>query len=640
MLESIIELGSAVLEKKDRLSALLQEVPAEKKGKKQHVCKIIFDTRNRKLTFDVNEEIDQDTARKYLFIGSADGPSSPQWYITSKGSSYILSELFPNLKEKGLFGNMVDKIIEGFYWKADEDLGNKKYTYLLDVEKLGISLQSMNELKENALKEIKPGKKLLDLVVKEFEKWLAENFKCKTEEIGLYTVIVDDYLLTDDEDYRQKVLESKSAGTSQKNNSSTSLQCNICGSFKNISPDIDKMQIKYLTTNQEIFKGSLESYEKSLNLCSSCIEKMQAGEVFLRQNLTTKIAGFDVLVIPNLIYGPGLDYDGMHNLTKELIKTVNMSKNIDALADFRKQIDHLKEFDDIIYLLDFAFIRRSNAATKILRLIKDVKPSFFEFLGKAVFETGKIAEEYFGKSYKYRGGLNSVYYMTPIRLKSGDYSSFRDILALYDALFLGRQIDKKHVVSNLADGCGIIFYEQEGYNINIKKENLHYFVLDGMIFIKFLEKMGCMKGGEKVDYSNLGLNDELCSFMEEMGYDQMQAAMFLLGYLVGEVGNAQYRRNQESGGEGTYKPILNKINFNGIDKSKLIKLRSEIFNKLRQEKILQYNEKIYAACVQFMDQNINNWKLNKDENLFYLLSGYAYATTLPMKKKGEENSDK
>lgn len=641
MLESIIELGEKVLEEKDRLDAFIQEVPLEgKKGKKKHVCKVIFDTKNKSFDIDANEEIDENTTKKYLFIGSADASGSPQWYITSKSINYILSELFPNLKEQGLFTDIVDNILDNFYWKASEDLGHKKYSYILDIKKLGIGSQTVEELKQEALKENKPGKKLLELVVKEFERWITERTGCKKDDIGLYTVVVNDFVLTDDKDYRDKVLQSKKPATKTKSQKDkNNLQCNICGGLQNISPDISKMQIKYFTTNQEIFKGRLESYDKSINLCSGCIEKLQAGEIFVQQNLATRIAGFDVLIIPNLVYGPGINYEEMQNLTREIINTVNMAKSIDVLTDFRQQIDLLKEFDDIIYLLDFVFIRRANAATKILRLIKDVKPSFFELLEKAVAELRETAARHIS-IYSYRGGINSVYYLTPVRFKSGDNSSFRDLLALYDALFLGRQVDEKRIISNLVKGCSIIFYEQEGYNIRNNKDNLHYFILDGMFFIKFLEKMGCMKGGEKVDYSSLGLPDNLCGFMEEMEYNQMQAAMFLLGYLVGEVGNAQYRRNQESGGEGTYKPILNKINFNGIDKSKLIRLRSEIVNKLRQEKILHYNEKVYAACVQLMDKNINNWKLNKDENLFYLLSGYAYATTAPMKKKGEENSDK
>ncbi|NLO90100.1 MAG: TIGR02556 family CRISPR-associated protein [Clostridia bacterium] len=648
MLESIIEIGGAVLEKvseeKDKLSAHIQEVPYEKNGKKQHVCKFIFDTKNLIFDVDVSEEIDQDTAKKYLFIDSVGGPNSPQWYITSKGSSYILSELFPNLKERGLFKDIVEIIIDNFYWRSPVDLGGKKYAYMLNIEKLGVSTKTMNDLLSETVKTNEPGKKMRDLVKKEIKDWILKKYGVNENEIGLYTVVVDGFLLTDDENYRNEVLKSKSAATTdtkkkKSKKSHIGLECNVCGSKENISQELDKMKIKYFTTNQIIFKGNLETYAKSLNLCSSCIEKLQAGEVFVQNNLATNIAGFNVYVIPNLIYGQKLDAEKMGNLCKNLINTVNMARNIDEIKKFREQIERLQYFDDIVYLLDFAFVRITQASTKILRLIKDVKPSFFEFFEKATAEIKTKVDYHFQGRYKYYGGLNSIYYMTPVKFKEGKNASYRDLLALYDAIFLGQEVDKRYIISNLVNGIGIVFYEQEGYNIRTAKKNLHYFILDAMFYLEFLEKMGCMKGGDKVDYSDLGLADELKNFMEDMKYDETQAAMFLLGYLVGEVGNAQYRRSKENNSEGTYKPVLNKINFNGIDKSKIMRLRSEIFNKLRQEKILQYNEKIYAACTKLMDRNIKNWKLNKDENLFYLLSGYAYATTAPMKKKGEEDDN-
>ena len=33
---------------------------------------------------------------------------------------------------------------------------------------------------------------------------------------------------------------------------------------------------------------------------------------------------------------------------------------------------------------------------------------------------------------------------------------------------------------------------------------------------------------------------------------------------------------------------------------------------------------------RLLDGNIDNWKLNKDESLFYLLSGYSFATAIGM----------
>ena len=155
------------------------------------------------------------------------------------------------------------------------------------------------------------------------------------------------------------------------------------------------------------------------------------------------------------------------------------------------------------------------------------------------------------------------------------------------------------------------------------------------MYIKFLEHMGCLKGGNRLDVSKLNLKDNIKSYIEQIGYNEQETAMFLLGYLVGEIGNVQYKKTEEGN-----KPILNKLNFNGLDRQKIIRLTKDVFNKLNQEKIRQYNEVIFFEMKRLLDANIDNWKLNKDESLFYVLSGYSFATTIPMlKEKGDVIDD-
>jgi len=79
------------------------------------------------------------------------------------------------------------------------------------------------------------------------------------------------------------------------------------------------------------------------------------------------------------------------------------------------------------------------------------------------------------------------------------------------------------------------------------------------------------------------------------------------------------------------------LNFNGIDKSKIIKLANEVYAKLEQEKIRKYHEGTYAEMKRLLDENLKNWRLNKNENLFYILSGYSYATIKTIMKGETEN---
>lgn len=139
-----------------------------------------------------------------------------------------------------------------------------------------------------------------------------------------------------------------------------------------------------------------------------------------------------------------------------------------------------------------------------------------------------------------------------------------------------------------------------------------------------------------MNIEKLNLNEEISSYIEEIGYNEQQTSLFLLGVLIGAIGREQSKRQYERQQEGTYKPILNKINFNGMDKYRIIKLSNQIPNKLRHEKIQKYYEAVFSAHKYLLDKNIHNWKLNKDENLFYLLSGYGYQT---MKKKTDKVND-
>ena len=138
-----------------------------------------------------------------------------------------------------------------------------------------------------------------------------------------------------------------------------------------------------------------------------------------------------------------------------------------------------------------------------------------------------------------------------------------------------------------------------------------------------------------MDVDKLKVNANIKNYIDSMGYGEEESALFLLGYLVGAVGNAQYKRMGQD-----RKPILNKLNFGGVDRSKIIRLCDEVFGKLVQEKIRLYNETTFAECKKLLDKNIKNWKLNKYENLFYILSGYSFKTESAMINKGGKGNEK
>lgn len=640
MLEGIIDIGNAVTDENDVLSNLIQNVESVRKKKQLYVLKFNFLLDEEKLEIDALEEMDSNSAKKYLFVGSASGPNSPQWFVTSTSSNYHLSETISNLSEMDLGEGLnykIKQILKNYFVDLGDSMG-RKYRYMMDLYKFGMTSQKIEEFYEQVKDTDKPGKNLLDSVKKELKSFLQDQHHINENQVGLYIILVNGQPLCASEEYQGKVIECRTA-TKDKAKKAELLICSMCQSTENVTSKLSDMTIKYYTTNQVIFASGLDKhkYDNNMLLCEECFNKLKVGETYIKNRLKTKLAAFDVYIVPHFVFGQTLNKQKMDKITDKLLITFNTAKHIDEIREFRDNIELLKE-EESYFLINFIFYKTSNAATKIQKLIKDVNPSIFEKIENSFSYASELSEKFFQERYTYYGGLGKVYYMIPIRLSQGKAVQYKDVLDVYESILVGKILNKKHLIDNLIHVIKINWLEKEGYNIRGTQEKLHYTILDGVFFIKFLEGLDCLKVGEGMNVRNLSLKQNIKEYFMEMGYNEEQVTMFLLGYMVGKIGNTQYKKASQQQAIG-YKPILNKINFNGMDKSKILRLTKDVFNKLRQEKILSYNETIFNEFKRILDKNINSWHLNKNENLFYLLSGYGYATTEPMNKKEETESE-
>ena len=142
-----------------------------------------------------------------------------------------------------------------------------------------------------------------------------------------------------------------------------------------------------------------------------------------------------------------------------------------------------------------------------------------------------------------------------------------------------------------------------------------------------------------MEVEGLHCGDELKEFIREMGYSQEEAALFLLGTLIGTIGVEQYKRTKNTSSKN--KPILNKLNFGGMDKNKILRLAGDVFAKLKQEKLLEsQTELIYSDFTELCTPRLSDWGLSKEENLFCILSGYSYSTRKAILGKKKENGGK
>ena len=102
-------------------------------------------------------------------------------------------------------------------------------------------------------------------------------------------------------------------------------------------------------------------------------------------------------------------------------------------------------------------------------------------------------------------------------------------------------------------------------------------------------------------------------FFVKMNFNQNQRAMFYLGRMLKTVEFIQKEKK---------KTVIQKVNFQGMDIDDIKRLRISLIDKAKQ-----YNK---IGKVVFTDRkfgelfNFNNWQMNPQEAVFFLLTGYSF----------------
>lgn len=647
MLEAIVYMGEKILSDQNMIDSSIVKVNYEdSKGVIKKIIFINFDTHLKNLSFDY-AEMDEDTAYEYLHLGRSGGPNACQYRVTFTNHTSLISEVISQLRDRDIPNDIREKltmIINEFYYDFGEKV-TPKYRFMLDVHKAGITDESLVDIYDRFKDTAKPYKEVQDNLQKELQKYLERTTGAKSKQIGLYTLCIDGMPIAFS-DWYKKIVKDSFEEVSYDNEDNVGLCCSYCGSTKNCTADLSEMNIKYYTTNQVIFANDFDrkNYDKNMVLCKNCKDKLLAGENFIQNNMRGKISKLDVYIIPHIIYS-SYDFgrEDMLRLSGKINQTINMSNNIDNLERYKDELKalNLESGEENRFLINLAFYKKMNQATKILKLIKDIDPGIFEKIGNSVNDSEMLFKEHLAPwitNRKIQRGLNLIYYMTPVKLSQQSPVQYQNVLSIYEALFYGRILDSREIISNIVRCFKINWFEQVDYNVSSaeSKSYIDFKIADGLFYMVFMERMGNIEMTKAMDVSSLNIRDNYKNFMNDMGYGEQQSALFLLGCLVGAVGRKQNRDADNKQGEGrtagTYKPVLNKLNFNGMDFAKVKRLSSDIFEKLRQEKILMYNEAVFSAHKLLLGLNEKEWKCNKDENLYYILSGYAFET---MKKKEE-----
>lgn len=403
--------------------------------------------------------------------------------------------------------------------------------------------------------------------------------------------------------------------------------------------------INYLANFQKSGKNYRLSEESRLNL--------EEASSYLLENLSTRICGIPHLIVPTFLDKTKVNFAEIKPSVlklKELAFDPKHNLN-NALLDIESEIR-----SDLFWLNFIAYDTKQKQYFKIVNLIKDIPQFYFINLLQKLIRTSMEFSDYYEPRFTFN--LHSIYNLIPVRCnKKGEIlSKHNEALLIIKDIIEKRKISFDRLINSFVELILIhqlkrfrqykqFSWRQES---NFDRE-VFYAVFNYSILFKALIDLDLLE-----DHNFLGdtMNSEtgnqienyINDFFSKMNYSQPQKAMFFLGRMLDNIAYAQYLKDHKS------KPVLGKINFNGLDKDDIQRLYKDLFEKARQYNTRQNNilNKVEYNSSNFMQYfNPNDWNengLNKKEALFFLLAGYSFGIALSKDRKqslieNEENDD-
>lgn len=644
MLEAIAGYGRALSQEKDPLAILVKPV---RQPRDEKVYLIRLDLRDEATVPQMVAsmiEVDHDTCIHYRWIGNVVG-NRPQTYLTTDKLDYLVGANVLNLlaqleeadlKNSALYKDLAE-VLGRFYCRLPNDQP------VLDAEKLNLVEAG---LIDEAWKTRKGNSKsVLTDVSAALKKKLLAELGLKAPQAALWTLAYNGRPLAVDQTYDRAILYSKEPVYLEKdpqdNNSGiTGLVCSICGATgRPVTDNFATLDfLKYYITDKMGFASDLHVFSRNFTACGECYRGLLLAEKFLPQQMSFRVGPLQFMVLPAFLTETALESaelrfwsEHFHDRVGGLVNTAAWLQKIGGTDGLETKLtDYLDELpEENVALLNFFFYQKSQSELRIHALVRDVTPSWISHLIKEAHKLANRAIELFGKD-RWHLDLMALYRLIP--LHSGQSNEYKKLLHIYQSLLTRRTLSYSSLIRQFII-LAKIYLTDDFEATSILRPDRGYEELDlarrllqANLFLTFLQREKLLKGGNLMNNAaeeirgRENLKEEMQLYLQEMGYGEPHTALFLLGYLLHQIGRSQRNSGYE------HKPVLDKVNYSGMSWPKVIRLSNLLVDQLRQHRIFIYNERIYAAMKELLDAHASAWPLSPEENVFFILSGYAWAT--------------
>ncbi|MFY0255153.1 TM1802 family CRISPR-associated protein [Chitinophaga sp. 30R24] len=375
---------------------------------------------------------------------------------------------------------------------------------------------------------------------------------------------------------------------------------------------------------------------------------LERASEYLLKTQQISIAGISHCIIPQFLSKKTVNY---HTILEETYKKSELLFQGKVFAGSITSIeDEMQEGD--IYWLNFLAFESDGNSFKTINLIKDVSKTHFEKVLKVFEDTDllfktledavawqDVMTEYWNQEKK-SGPFNlyNIYQLIPLRK---DKEKKNNALSIFKSILETRKINTDILFKHFTE---LIlchrFGRYEAYK-NVKKfsDDAFDFAIRDAVFkyLAFFKVLTQLKLSNYMEDNNLTETEEIIGieettsisdyqqriekFFEKMNYKDYQKALFYLGRMLNSVAYIQKDKK---------KTVLDKLNFNGMEKNDIQRLRNSLVEKAEQYKEVG---KIIFTDARFHEFfHYNDWNINPQEALFFILNGYSFGINVKNNK--------
>lgn len=622
MITSLNRIGRQLRKNEDPLDGVISipKLSDNEKDKKNYVLNIIFDIDNQEVIIsksNLEEYSERISPKKYYHI------------LTQRGNHkkiYITREL-----------KNIDQLRISFFGDTKEDEAGHFLSFIDKEFSHFNNSQFYNSL--NSIFSLKSEEDKID------KAYIKEKLELgRNENLVLITSSIRDSNLSITETTHLSLLDGYQEFIKEKffesNKNAEKGFCYVSGEW---TDNVYRAKFEKSVSLTKTFVSTTINYlslfedkncNKNYQLSETAKFNLEAASDYIRKNFHIKIAGISHLIFPTFINNSNI------NITETLPKIGKVKEIAFGFREIENVIDELDYLaDDEMYWFNFLAYESDGNYFKVINFIKDVPKFYFiSLLQKLALTTLKFNNYFIPK---YRFNLSSIYYLIPVRCNSkGDaLLKHNEALLIIKDIIEKREIDFNRLVNSFVDLILIHYFKRFRQYQQFRKLNdsnfdfaVHNAVFNYSILFKTLIELDLLKGhnftGDKMSENGNHIEKFINDFFEKMNYSEPQKAMFYLGRILDTIAYTQSKKGHTS------KPILGKINFNGLDKENIQRLYEDLFEKAKQYNAIREIE--FNSSLFMQHFNYNEWEkngLSKKEALFFLLSGYSFGIALSKERK-------